>query len=66
MSAGCFDETLAPSHQFVFVATTLLQYTAYLRLPDKLSNKEKLDRCEEVAESLDLTSCLDTSEFTLG
>ncbi len=38
------------------------QFTASLRLPDSMSPKDKEQRCEEVAESLGLTGCMDTSE----
>ncbi|XP_046851488.1 ABC transporter G family member 9-like isoform X2 [Xenia sp. Carnegie-2017] len=39
-----------------------LTYSAFLRLPEKMSKSEKLRKVEEIVETLDLKQCVNTSE----
>ena len=40
----------------------IVQYTATLRLPDKLPNDLKMDRLNEIVDVLELRKCFKTSE----
>ena len=41
----------------------MFQFTAMLRISDKLTEEEKQQRVDDVVESLDLKKCLDTRKW---